>query len=149
MKLILLPLLALGLCFALAVPEKDRAVFKAGTAVVDVAPQKFPVRVNGGFAERSAGKTVDPLTARALVLDDGTTRLALNIVDTCMMPRDLIDAAKQQASEATGIPTDRMMVSATHTHSPPSVISCLGRRMDPDYAAMLPGKIARPSPPPR
>jgi hypothetical protein len=58
------------------------------------------------------------------------------------MPRDLVDAAKKTASEATGIPTDRMLVSATHTHSAPSAMGCLGSRQDPEYAAMLPGKIS-------
>ena len=139
-----LPLMLLGACLSLALTEKGNpSCFRAGAAVVDIAPQKFPVRVNGMFTERIADKVVDPLTARALALDDGTTRLVMCIVDTCMMPRDLIDAAKKQASEATGIPTDKMLVSATHTHSAPSAMGCLGSRVDPDYAAMLPGKVAQ------
>lgn len=141
----LLPLLALTLHLtgANATAPQSARHFRAGAAVTDIAPQSFPVRVNGMFTERSADKVVDPLTARALVLDDGTTRLALCVVDTCMMPRDLIDAAKKQASEATGIPVDRMLVSATHTHSAPSAMGCLGSRVDPAYAAFLPGKIAQ------
>ena len=123
-------------------PEKIPP-FRAGAAVVDISPPRFPVRVNGSFTERTADKIVDSLTARALALDDGTTRLVLCVVDTCMMPRDLIDAAKQQASAVTGIPVDRMLVSATHTHSAPSAMGCLGSRVDPEYAALLPGKIAR------
>jgi len=137
-----LPLLTLGACLVLALPEPEKPGLRAGTAVVDITPQQFPVRVNGMFTERTADKIVDPLTARALVLDDGSTRLVLCVVDTCMMPRDLIDAAKQQASEATGIATDKMLVSATHTHSAPSAMGCLGSRADPAYAAFLPGKIA-------
>lgn len=138
-----LPLVIAGLCLALAgSPEVPGKPLRAGAAIVDISPPKFPVRVNGMFTERTADKAVDPLTARALVLDDGTTRLVLCVVDSCMVPRDLIDAAKKQASEATGIPTDRMMVSATHTHSAPSAMGCLGSRVDPDYAAFLPGKIA-------
>jgi putative membrane-bound dehydrogenase-like protein len=143
--LLILPafiLIAIGM--ALALPEKEKpAAFRAGAAVVDISPQKFPVRVNGMFTERTADKVVDPLTARALALDDGTTRLVICVVDTCMMPRDLIDAAKKQASEATGIPADRMLVSATHTHSAPSAMGCLGSRVDPEYAAFLPGRIAQ------
>ncbi len=138
------PLLLLGVCLCFALTEKEKPNhFRAGAAVVDIAPQKFPVRVNGMFTERMADKVVDPLTARALALDDGTTRLVMCVVDTCMMPRDLIDAAKKLASEATGLPTDRMMVSATHTHSAPAAMGCLGSRVDPDYAAMLPGKVAQ------
>jgi hypothetical protein len=58
-----------------------------------------------------------------------------------MIPRDLIDHAKTDASKATGIPTARMLVSATHTHSAPSAMGCLGSRVDPGYAAFLPGRI--------
>src|SRR5690606_10619206 len=78
--------------------------FRAGTAVVDLSPQEFPVRVNGMFTERSADRVVDPLYARALALDDGKTRLAICVVDSCMLPRDLIDRAKDEASAMTGLP---------------------------------------------
>ena len=115
--------------------------FRAGAHAVDISPANFPVRVNAMFTERAADKVVDPLFAKALVLDDGTTRLVLCVVDTCMMPRDLIDRAKADASKVTGIPTERMLVSATHTHSAPSAMGCLGSRVDPAYAAFLPGRI--------
>ena len=116
--------------------------FRAGAAVVDISPTRFPVRVNGMFTERSADKVVDPLTARALALDDGTTRLVFCVVDSCMVPRPIIDRAKAEASAATGIPTTHFLVSATHTHSAPSAMGCLGSREDPEYAAILPGRIA-------
>jgi len=115
--------------------------FRAGAHAVDISPTGFPVRVNAMFTERSADKVVDPLFAKALALDDGTTRLVLCVVDTCMMPSDLIDRAKADASKATGILTARMLVSATHTHSAPSAMGCLGSRVDPAYAASLPGRI--------
>lgn len=116
--------------------------FRAGAALVDISPTNFPVIVNAMFTERSATQTVDPLHTKALVLDDGETRLAIAIVDTCMMERALIDAAKREASGRTGIPLNRMLVSATHTHSAPSAMACLGSRQDTNYAAFLPGKIA-------
>src|SRR5688572_9903856 len=93
---------------------------KAGAAVVDISPTNFPVIVNAMFTERSASKIVDPLNARAMVLDDGKTRLAICVVDTCMMPRDIIDSAKKTAAKITGIPVERMLVSSTHTHSAPA-----------------------------
>jgi hypothetical protein len=116
--------------------------FRAGAHQVDISPEKFPVIVNAMFTERSATNVVDRLFAKALVLDDGQTRMALCVVDTCMMPRDLIDRAKDLAAKTTGIPTSRMCVSATHTHSAPSGMACLGSRADPDYAASLPPKLA-------
>ena len=110
--------------------------------MVDIAPEQFPVRVNAMFTERSADSVVDPLVARALVLDNGTTQIALCVVDSCMLPRDLLDRAKTLAAASTGIPTDRMLISATHTHSAPSAMGCLGSRVDPAYAAFLPARIA-------
>ncbi|MBL9210304.1 MAG: hypothetical protein JNL92_07530 [Opitutaceae bacterium] len=116
--------------------------FRAGAAAVDVTPSTLPVRVNGGFLEKVVSQIHDRLFARAIVLDNGTTRLALCVVDSCMVPRELVDAAKATASRATGIPVERMLVSATHTHSAPAAMGCLGARIDPAYAAFLPDKIA-------
>ena len=84
----------------------------------------------------------DPIRAKCLVLDDGTTRLAIVVVDSCMMPRELIDRAKALAREKTGIPTERMLISATHTHSAPAAMGALGCPADAGYVAPLPGRIA-------
>jgi putative membrane-bound dehydrogenase-like protein len=116
-------------------------VFRAGHAIMDITPTEFPAIVNAMFTERSATKAVDPLNVRALALDDGETRVVIAVVDTCMMQRDLIDRAKEAASKETGIPTARMLVSATHTHSAPSAMACLGSRADPKYQKFLEPKI--------
>jgi hypothetical protein len=131
------------LCLSSPILLGQSRPFQAGTAVVDIAPTHFPVIVNAMFTERSADKVVDPLLAKALTLDDGTNRIAFCIVDSCMVPRDLLDNAKSIASKATGIPPENMMISATHTHSAPSAMGCLGSRVDPRYAAMLPARIAQ------
>lgn len=116
---------------------------RAGTALVDITPTKFPVIVNGGFLEGSAKAVVDPLHARALVLANDQTTLAIVVVDSCMLPRELLDRAKDLASKATGIPTDKMLISATHTHTAPSAMGALGSRPDPDYPEFLIPLLAR------
>jgi hypothetical protein len=116
--------------------------FRAGAATVDISPTRLPALINGGFLEQRAETVRDRLQARALVLDDGATRLAIVVVDSCMLPRELIDQAKQRAHERTGLAVDRILVSATHTHSAPSAMGALGSRPDPDYVAELPGRIA-------
>ena len=118
------------------------ASFRAGARSIDISPTGFPVRVNAMFTERTATAITDPLYAKALALDDGTNRVVLCVVDTCMIPRDLIEQAKAEASRSTGLPMDRMLVSATHSHSAPSAMGCLGSRVDPRYALFLPGRIA-------
>jgi hypothetical protein len=117
-------------------------LFRAGANAVDIAPASFPVLVNGGFLQSQASKIKDPIRAKCLVLDDGTTRLAIVVVDICMMPRELIDRAKSLAHEKTGIRSDRMLVSATHTHSAPAAMGALGCPADEKYVEILPGLIA-------
>ncbi|MDD4269536.1 MAG: hypothetical protein PHO07_20585 [Pirellulales bacterium] len=117
-------------------------VFRAGAYAIDVTPTKFPVLVSGSSLEQGATKVVDPLHARCLVLDDGVSKIAIAVVDSLLIPRPLMDDAKQMAHEKTGIPVDRMLISATHTHTAPSVYGVLGTDCDEAYAGYLPGRIA-------
>ncbi|NQT51380.1 LamG domain-containing protein [bacterium] len=119
------------------------STLRAGAHAIDITPQKFPVFCNGGFLARTATKSYDPLHARCLVLDDGATRLAIVVVDNCVMPRGLLDTAKEMASKAAGIPVERMLISATHTHSAPALRLSLGCPIAKEYAAYLPGRIAK------
>src|SRR3954464_1391803 len=98
-----------------AAPQNSQ--LRVGAFAMDVTPTHYPVIVNGMFEERTADRDVDLLFARAFVFDDGATRLAMVVVDSCMLPRELLDAAKTEASKRTGITVDHMLVSATHTHS--------------------------------
>ncbi len=126
-----------------AAPPDPAGGLHAGVAVVDITPQKLPVIVNGGFLSRTADKVHDPLAARCIVLGNGPRRLAIVVVDSCMVDRDLCDKARRLAHEATGIAADHILISATHTHSAPSAMdACLGTPIDADYAAWLPGRIA-------
>lgn len=114
---------------------------RAGIARVDVTPQKFPVLVCGSFLSRSADKVHDPLYARCLVLDDGAKKVVLMVVDTIDIPYEMQESLKAAAAKATGIPTENMMISATHTHSGGSLISALGTKADPEYSKLVPGKL--------
>ena len=118
------------------------AGLRAGAAVVDVTPQQLPVLVNGGMLSRSADQVKTRLSARAIVLDDGSERLAIVVVDSCMLPRPLLDQAKSLAAQRTTIRADRMLVSATHTHTAPSCMGCLGTNSDPTYMPFLRERIA-------
>ncbi len=118
------------------------AELRAGAAVVDVTPTQFPVLVNGGMLSRSVESVNTPVNARAIVMDDGRERIAIVVVDSCMMPRPLLDDAKALAAQRTKIRPDRMLISATHTHSAPSSLSCLGTDADPNYVPFLRVKLA-------
>lgn len=118
-----------------------QAEFKAGAVAVDITPQSLPVLVNGGMLSRSVDKIKAPIYARAMVLTDGQTQIALVVVDSCMLGRPFLDEAKTLAEKRTNIAKDRILVSATHAHSVPSVMGCLGTEPDPVYGPFLRDKI--------
>ena len=134
-------LVSLSLLFSVAVLSAE-PVFRGGVAAVDISPNTFPRIIAGGFLEGRGEKLADPLHVRCFVLDDGAMKIAFAIVDTCMMEQSLIDEAKALASRQCGIPMDHMMVSATHTHSAPAAMGCLGTRKDTEYGRHLIPKIA-------
>jgi hypothetical protein len=125
---------------AAAQPAKT---FRAGAHAMDITPPKLPISVNGGMTDRQATAVHDRLHARCLVLDDGTTKLALVVCDSCMIPREHMDAAKERASKATGIPTSRMLISATHTHTAPTTAGVFQSDPDPEYQKFLVERIAQ------
>ncbi len=129
-------------CLAFLTTLVSAATFRAGVAAVNVSPKTFPRIIAGGFLEGRGEKLASELFVRSFVLDDGKMKIAFAIVDTCMMEQSLIDEAKGIASKQCGIPVDRMMVSATHTHSAPAAMGCLGTRKDTVYAKFLTPKIA-------
>lgn len=134
-------MLALAVVFASS--PAFAAGLRAGAASVDVTPERFPVIVNGSFAEQTATVARDRLHARALVLDNGSTRLVVVVVDTCMMPREFLDKTKGLIHAETSIPVDRQLISATHTHTAPAAMGCLGSDADPTYGEFLQRQIVR------
>ena len=137
MKLPIASLLLLLAAAAFGQGASAAPAFRAGAFAQDITPTQFPVIVNGGFTEVIATKANDTLHARAIVLEDGKEKIAIVVVDSCMLPRELLDDAKDRASKLTGIRTDRMLISATHTHSAPSSMGCLGSDADANYVKIL------------
>jgi len=128
-------------CLTLA-QSSAHADLKAGAAIVDVTPRQFPVLVNGGMTSRSADKVVAPLYARSIVLNNGTERVAIVVVDSCMIGRVILDDAKQLAAQRTKIRPEKMCISATHTHTAPSSMGCLGTELDENYVVFLRDRLA-------
>ena len=56
----------------------------------------------GGFSANMAEKAHDPFHARALVLDDGKTTLAMVVVDNIGAGPDVLNEAKAHAAAKTG-----------------------------------------------
>ncbi len=115
--------------------------FRAGAATSNITPP-LGVSLNGGMQDRAATHIHDELHARCLVLDDGTTKLAIVVCDSCMMPQAILNHAKHLAHGYTGIPLDQMLVSATHAHSAPTATGVFQSEPDPRYGEFLAVRIA-------
>ena len=124
---------AVAILSAMVTGVAHGATLQAGAAAVDVTPETLPVLVNGGMTSRSLDKVNVPLKARALALSDGHDTVVLMVVDSCMMPRPLLDDVKRVVSERTGVPTQHLLISATHSHTAPSCMGALGTNADPTY----------------
>lgn len=104
------------LAFSAAGAAENAKVFRAGAARGDITPE-LGIMIVGGFSPFPAKHIHDPLFARALVLDDGTQRIALVICDNLGMPREVCDEARRLTAQQTGIPVSHVLVGGTHTHS--------------------------------
>jgi len=115
--------------------------FRAGAATSNVSPW-LGLSINGGMQDGKAAQIHDELHARCLVLDDGQTQLVIVVVDSCMIPREIFDAARQTIQKQTGIHADHILMSATHTHSAPAAASVFQSDPDEAYQKFLMVRIA-------
>ena len=94
--------------------ELDATWHPGQDAVRPVLESNAQRRVSEGF--RTAGVHTKP-TVKAVVVGDGTERFALVRIDTLIITRTLYAAAVARVQRSTGIPGERLLLSATHTHS--------------------------------
>ncbi|MEQ1827756.1 MAG: LamG-like jellyroll fold domain-containing protein [Pirellula sp.] len=89
------------------------------------------------MTSNSASSATTPIHARAIALDDGSEQIVIVVVDSCMLSRPFTDEVKAMAAKKTGIRTDRILISATHAHSVPAAMGCLGTDADANYVPFL------------
>ena len=136
-------LLLAGVILSVVSAFGNERIFRAGAYAMDITPIKFPVPMVGSMTPKYATSAHDPLHARCLVLDDGETQIAFAIVDSCLIPRDIWDAAKQIASSKTGIPVSNILGAATHTHTAVCVYPGFQGIPDNDYQEFLKERIGQ------
>ena len=119
----------------------DESPFKAGAASSNITPF-LGSSINGGMTDRTASDIHDELHARCLVLDDGESRIAFAVCDSCMIPREVVVDAKERIEAATGIAPDRVLISATHSHSCPTSAPVFQSTTVEGYPDFLAARIA-------
>lgn len=118
----------------------DDAVFRAGTASVDITPE------NGGYLDgywnhRPIQGVRDRLMARALVVDDGRTRVVVVASDLIAFFHQWVEDARARQS---AVPARNVILCATHTHASPCLLGMFGPpgSVDPTYVEWLGERMA-------
>ena len=114
---------------------------RAGAARSNITPA-LGCSLAGGMTDRIGAEVHDELHVRSLALDNGDTRLAIAVVDSCAVPRSIIDRAKEIIREQLGMPPSHVLISATHTHSAPPATHLFQSVPDPKYLGWLTVRIA-------
>ncbi len=114
---------------------------KAASASANITPP-LGTRIPGGFRPRYAENVDDELFAKAVVIDNGTTRIAIVTCDLIAIPEKVADAAKARIADRCDIPPAHVMVNATHTHTAVAIADLLGVDEDPGYTEWVSLKIA-------
>ena len=118
-----------------------QATLKAASASANITPP-LGTRIPGGFRPRYAENVDDELFAKAVVIDNGTTRIAIVTCDLIAIPEKVADAAKARIADRCDIPPAHVMVNATHTHTAVAIADLLGVDEDTGYTEWVPLKIA-------
>jgi neutral ceramidase len=96
--------------------------FKCGTATSVITPF-LDVPLAGYYYPRSADGVHDDLLAKAVIFDDGRQRIVLVACDIVDMNRKVSAAARSRIQKQLGIPSDHILISATHSHTGPVLTS--------------------------
>ncbi|MDF9798947.1 neutral ceramidase [Catalinimonas alkaloidigena] len=109
---------------------------KAGTAKIDITPPLGTI-INGDHIMHYARYIHDPLFAKAMVLHNGKSTIAIMVVDICAMDQHFLDQVKQEIQDKTSIPATHILISSTHTHAAGSIMSLLMSPADLPYRQQL------------
>lgn len=120
-----------------------QAEFRAGIAVRVVTPDPL-LPVSGGVGpSHPVSQKNGELTVRALVFDDGSTRVAFVSADFLGFPALLGDRVR---AAVQSVPKDNILIGATHTHSAPDCYGFPdgkgGTSYDPKYIEMVCARMA-------
>ena len=96
--------------------QETAPALRAGAATSVITPP-LGEPIVGGFTPFPAEHIHDELHARCLVLDDGTTKVALVVCDLLGMHRTVAVEAKSLIEKELSIPGSHVVISGTHTHS--------------------------------
>jgi hypothetical protein len=111
--------------------KTNKEHLRAGAALVEITPPAGTHLSGSDCGEhRPAQSVMDPLFAKAIMIESGGQRLCLVTLDVTIITRDYTEKIRSAIREKTGVALEAIMVHATQTHSAPSVGYFM---LDPDF----------------
>jgi neutral ceramidase len=94
--------------------------FRAASSQVEITP-KNGTPLAGYYHARAVAGMLDPLYAKTIVMEQDGVHAALVVLDVAYTTQALVDAARAAVQKQCGIEGDHVMISATHTHTGPTL----------------------------
>lgn len=124
--------------------------FRAAASQVEITP-KNGTPLAGYYRARAVEGVLDPLYAKTIIMEQNGVHAALVVLDVTYTTQALVDAARKAVQEQCGIEGDHVMISATHTHTGPTLprLNLMDRLTEADsppgmtFMQSLPGLIAQ------
>jgi hypothetical protein len=127
------------LCHAAARAQE----LKVGAAAEPLSADDTMV-IGGGIGPGKAKGQEGELRASAVAIEDARGgRVALIACDVLMIERDVLDRAARRIERETGIPFDRILINATHTHHAPTTVTVHGYERDEVFTRQVEEKIVQ------
>lgn len=113
-------LTAMVVTTAIADDELNTTTLRVGAAAVDITP-KLGTPMAGYYRYRAVEGVRDPLYAKAIVVEQDGELAALVALDLVATNRSIVEQARELIRRQSGIEPQRVLISATHTHTGPQL----------------------------
>ena len=140
-------LLALACVLVVGTSLLRAGQLQVGRSKVKITPGPG-IPMEGYYRVRLNKGVHDDLFAKAIVLEKDGVQAALVACDLVGIPRPIVVEARRLAEEITGLRGDQIMISATHTHTGPTMgsrlkgVAAKTEGIARAYLKALPGMIA-------
>lgn len=111
--------------------------FSVGGAYADITPDRGMPNYNGEHLEPD--KDATPLRVQAVVLADGTTKVAIISADCTFLGNVEVKKIREALQKHCGLAPDHVCIAATHSHASPATTASFltGELPDPAYIDLL------------
>lgn len=95
---------------------------KIGLGTVTITPS-LDTPLAGYYYPRRPRGVHDDLHAKALLIDNESTQVVFVVCDLVMVPRGIVEYARNRTQAEFGIPSEHVLISANHSHTGPVMMA--------------------------